>query len=107
VSTLEIQNGYLTKSLGTLKERIVLLLRALRKIQNGEEATNHTVLRMAAKICDQLPSGQAGSFSDSFSDELTDSLMLTYLGAVTKTTSDLSHIADIYALLYSETSRRR
>lgn len=106
VSTLEVQNSYLAKSLGTLKETIRLLLKALQKIHDGEVDTNHTVLRMAAKICDQLPSAHAGTFGTSFSDELTDSLMLTYLGAVTKSTSDLSQLSDIFAVLYSEGSRR-
>lgn len=106
VSTLEVQNMTMITSLRTLEEKIGVLVEALRVIQkhgNGQcETKDYEIIRRAAKICQQLPAIDSGKFHASFNNEITDCMMVSYLGASTKTLSALTELSDIFSSVYAE-----
>lgn len=110
VSTLEVMNQTVTTSLRTLEENIDVLVAALQTIekQGGpKEAVDYEILRRAAKLCQQLPAVDSRHFHASFSNEITDCMMVTYLGASTKTFSSLSDLSDLFNQVYNADRLRR
>lgn len=105
VSTLEVQNMTMITSLRTLEEKIGVLVEALQAIQQRggqRETKDYEIIRRAAKICQQLPAIDSAKFNASFSNEVTDCMMLSFLGASTKTLSALTELSDIFNSVYHE-----
>jgi len=110
VSTLEVQNQTVITSLRTLESKIDALVRSLKSMQEqggASDGEQHTLLRKAAKILQQLPAIDSSKFQSSFDNELKDCLMLSYLAAATKTTSSLTDLNDIYSTVFPSVERRR
>jgi COP9 signalosome complex subunit 6 len=106
-STLEVQNQSLTTSLRVLGKKIAILGQILQLMQDGTLPMDHTVVRKASKICQQLPAIDSGTFHEQLLNELVDTLMMTYLASATKTTGALTELTDMYAMVYSISSSRR
>jgi len=107
VSTLEVQNLTVNTSLRTLDEKIDILISALKKIQQQGgpiEPKDYEIVRRAAKICQQLPAIDSGKFNASFSNEITDCMMVSFLGASTKTLLALFELSEIFSSVFSSSS---
>ena len=104
ISTLEVLNQTLITSLRTLEEKIDVLVAALQVIQaqgGPVEPKDYELLRRAAKICQQLPAIDSRNFQASFNNEISDCIMVSYLGASTKTLATLGELADVFNQVYS------
>lgn len=109
MSTLEVQNLTVVTSLRTIEEMIDILLAALQVMQQKggpKEPSDYELLRRAAKICQQLPSIDSNIFNPGFSNEITDCMMVTYLGASTKTLSALAQLSEIFNQVFTQHSRK-
>ena len=106
-STLEVQNQSLTTSLRVLGKKIAVLCRAVQLMHEGAIPMDHTVLRKASKICQQLPAIDSSAFHEQLSHELVDTLMMTYLSSATKSTAALVELTDMYSMTYGASSSRR
>lgn len=108
-STLEVQNQTIATSLRTLESKIALLVKALQAIQEAggaNDAEQHNLVRKAAKICQHLPALDSSTFQESFSHEMMDCMLLSLLGAATKSTSALTELTDLYQNVYGEKYRK-
>ena len=104
VSTLEVLNQTAITSLRTLEEKIDVLVTALQTIQQHGgpvEPKDYEILRRAAKICQQLPAIDSRNFEASFNNEIADCMMVSYLGASTKTIASLGELADLFNQVYN------
>ena len=106
-STLEVQNQSLTTSLRVLAKKIAILGHILQLMQEGALPMDHTVVRKASKICQQLPAIDSETFHEKLLNELVDTLMMTYLASATKTTAALTELTDMYSMVYGASSSRR
>jgi len=110
VSTLEVLNQTVVTSLRTLEEKIDVLVASLQNIQKQGgpiEPSEYEILRRAAKICQQLPAIDSRNFHTSFSNEITDCMMVSYLGASTKTLASLSELTELMNQCYTTDRVRR
>lgn len=106
-STLEVQNQSLTTSLRILERKIAIITDLLTGMQEGKYPMDHIFLRKANKIFQQLPAIDSSNFHNQFSNELVDTLLMTYLSSSTKLTSSLTELTDTYSLVYNSSSSRR
>jgi Maintenance of mitochondrial structure and function len=107
VSTLEVQNQSLTTSLRILEAKIGIIGQLVLGMHDGKIPMDHSLLRKANKIYQQLPAIDSGNFEGQFLNELVDTLMMTYLSSSTKTSSTLNELTETYSLVYAASSRRQ
>jgi len=104
VSSTELQNNSISTSIGTIQEKVDLLIQTLEKMKSSRLPLDHNIIRASAKICDQLKGSNDDSSADSLNDVL-DCLMVSYLGMSTKTSNDLSNFAELSHIIYSDDRR--
>ncbi len=102
LTSLEVQNKSILSSLNTLGKKVDVIVDYLEGVQTGRLMADQSLIRKAAKICQMLPAIDSDQFSQKFSEEINDSLMVTYLSAVTRTLHGLSQTTDHYTSLYGE-----
>lgn len=105
VSTLEVQNQSLITSLRILEKKITVITGLIKSMQDGTVPVDHSFLRRANKIYQQLPSVDSDNFQGQFLNELVDTLMMTYLSSSTKATSSLTDLTDTYSKVYGPSRR--
>jgi hypothetical protein len=98
VSTLEVQNQSSSTSLRKLDEKIKFLITTLEAMEQKKIPVDHHLLRTAAKLNDFFLTVSA----EKFDDEFVDSMIVSYLGATTKTVSELATLSDLYQTTYSD-----
>ena len=104
VSSTELQNNSIFTSIGTIQEKVDLLIQTLEKMQSAQLPLDHSILRAAAKICDQLKGSNNTVGADSL-NEVMDCLMISYLGISTKTSNDLCNFSELNHIIYSDDRR--
>jgi hypothetical protein len=104
VSSTELQNNSIFTSIGTIQEKVDLLIQTLEKMQSAQLPLDHSILRAAAKICDQLKGSNNTVSADSL-NEVMDCLMISYLGISTKTSNDLCNFSELNHTIYSDDRR--
>ena len=102
LSTLEVQNQSTLTSLRILDSKVGTIIDTLNAMREGKIPMDHTLLRSAAKICQSLPPVDAVSLEQGFTEEITHSLMVTYLSVATKTSRQLVEVTDTYNAVYSD-----
>jgi len=98
VSTLEVQNQSSSTSLRKLDEKIKILITTLEAMEQKKIPVDHHLLRTAAKLNDYFSTVSA----ERFDDEFVDSMIISYLGATTKTVSELSTLSDLFHTTFSD-----
>lgn len=101
-SAVEVQNQSITVSLNTFKGKLDFLIFVLKCMKQERVPVDCDLLRKASKICQQLPVVGATDFQESFIHDLSESFLITYMSAVTKTTSSMSELTDKYHKLYGD-----
>ena len=102
LSALEVKNQSTLTSLRILDNKVSTIVETLRAMQDGRIPMNHALLRQAAKICQSLPPVDGLALCEGVTEEVTNSLMITYLSAATRTAGQLEKVADVYNSLYSD-----
>jgi len=106
-SALELQNQALSTSLAILARKLGVIVAAVQRMRSGAVPTDHTLLRRANHICQQLPAVDSPAFDSTFRRDLADAVTASFLGAVTKTSSALGEVGELYSLLFNEKARSR
>jgi hypothetical protein len=101
-SALEVQNQSTLTSLRILDCKVEGVVAALQAMKDGTVPVDHALLRRAAKICQALPPVDSSTFDKDFADEMTNSLVISYLSAATRTVGQLNEVTDLYSSSYGE-----
>jgi hypothetical protein len=101
-SAMEVQNQSSLTSLRILDGKVGVVVAALQAMRDGTLPVDHALLRRAAKICQALPPIDSSTFDKDFADEMTNSLVISYLSAATKTVGQLNEVTDLYSSSYGE-----
>lgn len=104
VSSTELQNNSISTSIGTIQEKIDLLIQTLEKMKSTHISLDHSILRASAKICDLLK-GSSNTVSVESLNEVMDCLMISYLGMSTKTSNDLCNYSELSEIIHSDDRR--
>lgn len=102
LSSLEVKNQSTLTSLRILDNKVSTIVDTLRAMQEGRIPIDHTLLRSAARICHALPPVDATGLRETFSTEVTNSLLITYLSAATRTAGQLEEVVDVYNSTYAD-----
>eukprot|EP00339_Tiarina_fusa_P001968 CAMPEP_0117027210 /NCGR_PEP_ID=MMETSP0472-20121206/19912_1 /TAXON_ID=693140 ORGANISM="Tiarina fusus, Strain LIS" /NCGR_SAMPLE_ID=MMETSP0472 /ASSEMBLY_ACC=CAM_ASM_000603 /LENGTH=301 /DNA_ID=CAMNT_0004734395 /DNA_START=86 /DNA_END=990 /DNA_ORIENTATION=+ len=95
------------EAINMLNIRIKLLLRYLRAVQNGELPKDLNFLRQIKSICRMLPAIDTQQFKNDLLDEYNDTLLMTYLASITKTTNAADKLGDIHNFTYERQRHHR
>lgn len=102
LSSLEVKNQSTLTSLRILDNKVDTIIETLQAMQDGRVPMNHALLRQAAKICQSLPPVDGLALREGVTEEVTNSLLITYLSTATHTAGQLEKVADVYNGLYSD-----
>lgn len=91
-SPLVVQFRSIQNALRMLNSRIAIVQKFLRATAEGKVEKNHELLRQINSLCHRLPVTDSRDFQKDFMTEYNDGLLIAYLAAVTKSTSDLSQV---------------
>lgn len=100
-SSLELQNKTLSTSLRILEAKIGVIIAALAHMQEVG-SVDQALLRKANAICQQLPAVDSAAFRETFQRDLTDTVMTSYLGAATKTSSVFAEVSELYSVVFKD-----
>ena len=102
------------QSLGTqytamsmLTERVEMLQKYVAAVQAGAVPGDHQLLRQIKAICSRLPALDTKRFHDETLRDFHNTLLVAYLGCITKGTGLVNDVVDKYNLAYDKHSRRR
>lgn len=101
-SKQELQNQTVATSLKILNDKIECLIDTLCGMQNGSIPVDHKLLRRVAKICKSLPPVHSDQLERDFSVDAVNTMLVSYLGAASCTSSQLSNVADLFSSIYDE-----
>ena len=90
-----------------LDARVETLLRYLKDVDEGRTPPDHAVLRAAAALAKKLPAADSKSFRKDFLAEYNDTLLMTYLAAITKGTAETDAYVERFNTAYDKHARRR
>mmetsp|Transcript_29520 Transcript_29520/g.49420 ORF Transcript_29520/g.49420 Transcript_29520/m.49420 type:complete len:314 (+) Transcript_29520:43-984(+) len=102
LSALEVQNETMLTSLRILDKKVGDIVEVLQGMQAGATEVDHNLLRRAAKICQSLPPIDAHSFEKDYRDDVTNSLLVSYLCAATATVGQFGETSDLFSSTYGE-----
>lgn len=94
-------------AMSMLSERVEVILRYLKAVEAGSVPTDHALLRQIKSLCTQLPALDSPAFREEFLQDHANTLLVTYLGTITKGTSVISEVIDKFSTAYDKHSRRR
>jgi|UniRef100_A0A7S4G725 COP9 signalosome complex subunit 6 len=106
VSSLVKQLGGLKDAVYMLQQRVKLIATYLTKVKQGEHPRDHALLRMILSLCHKLPAMDSEKFNLSYQNEYHDTLLISYLGTLTKGCNVLNELVDKFNFA-TERSRRR
>merc|ERR1712137_41018 len=95
------------EAINMLNIRIKLLLRYLHAVQNGELPKDLNFLRQIKSICRMLPAIDTQQFKNDLLDEYNDTLLMTYLASITKTTNAADKLGKAHNFTYERQRHHR
>lgn len=102
-SHLEGLRGGLKK----LNQRNGAILKYLSASEQGKIPKDLGTLRQIFSVCNQFPASDTSAFKKEFINEYNDALLVTYMGALTKATSQTNDMIDKFSIGHERQSRRR
>jgi len=105
-SSVEAHLRGVNTSLTTLHSRLGTLAAYLEMIKEGKLPTDHRLLRQIDSICETLSAKDSKEFRSNFGNEYNDTLMVTCLAGITKSTNALNDVADKYLVAFEDKHRR-
>ncbi|EJU01013.1 Mov34-domain-containing protein [Dacryopinax primogenitus] len=94
VSHLQTQRA----AISMLHERILLLVRYLSGVLNGQAKKDHDAIRALSALVASLPASQHLEFREEFDTEYEDVQLTSYLATLTKTASTLNDLVDKFLI---------
>jgi len=104
-STVVPHYSTVQQAVTTLNQRLKVVQNFLRDTQSGKIKTDHSILRAIKGLCNRLPAASAGDFRDGFLSEYNDSLLVSYLATITKSTALVNDVVDKFNTTFGQ--RRR
>lgn len=112
--SLSCPGPQLSQHLGTqhtaitmLTERIDIIRRYLKAVADGEVPANHELLRQVKSLCAKLPAMDTPQYHEEFLQDHNNTLLVTYLGSITKGMGSINELIDKYNSAFDKHSRRR
>lgn len=90
-----------------LAERIDVITRYLDAVAKGSVPADHEILRQIKSLTARLPALDTAKFNDESLRDFNSTLLVAYLGSITKGTGMVNDLVDKYNLAYDKHSRRR
>jgi COP9 signalosome complex subunit 6 len=90
-----------------LAERIDVITRYVAAVSSGQVVPDHTILRDVKSLAARLPVLDTPNFGDESMRDFNNTLLVTYLGSITKGIGMVNDVVDKYNLAYDKVSRRR
>jgi len=90
-----------------LNMRIKLIVRFLEAQKSQELPVDYSLLRRVNSLCHLLPVIDGDNFKQDFLNEYNDTLLTTYLAAITKASNSINELVDKFNITYDRHSRRR
>ncbi|OQR88825.1 COP9 signalosome complex subunit [Thraustotheca clavata] len=90
--------GSMRDSIQTLDKQLGVLRAYLEATKRGDIPVDHALLRQVASICKQVPAMRSDLFASTFSQEFNDTLLVTYLAAITKGITSTNAVLDKFSL---------
>lgn len=90
-----------------LAERVDVIHRYLAAVEQGTVPPDHELLRSIKSLCARLPALDTAKFHDESMRDFNNSLLMAYLGCITKGTCIVNEVVDKYNLAYDKHTRRR
>lgn len=106
MSSLIKQLGGMKDAVYMLQQRIKLIALYLTKVKEGAHPRDHALLRMVLSLCHKLPAMDSTKFNVAYQNEYHDTLLISYLGVLTKGCNVLNELVDNFNFA-TERSRRR
>ena len=100
------QLGTQYTAISMLSERIDVITRYLDAVAQGTITADHEILRHIKSLCARLPALDTPKFADESLKDSNNTLLVAYLGAITKGTGMVNDVVDKYNLAYDKHSRR-
>ena len=89
-----------------LNHRVKYIQKFVESTIKGETPMDHSLLRQIASLCNLLPSIDSSHFNQEFLVEYNDTLLMTYLSALTKGANQMNNLVEKFNIA-SEGGRRR
>jgi proteasome lid subunit RPN8/RPN11 len=86
-STVTPHYSSLAKAVAALNARVKTIAQYLADVKNGKVEIDHKVLRSIKGMCGRLPTMLSSKFQGELLSDYNDALLITYLAAVTKSTT--------------------
>ena len=84
-------------ALSSLQRRVQLVQAYLEAVRDEKVPIEHSLLRAAAALCNQLPAQRSTArFLQAYSEEYSDSMLIAYLGTLTRTCATLHDVIDLH-----------
>ena len=90
-----------------LAERIDVINSYLSAVQSGAVPADHEILRHIKSLTARLPALDTPKFADESLRDFNATLLVAYLGCITKGTGMVNDVVDKYNLAYEKHTRRR
>lgn len=90
-----------------LTERVDIIRRYLKAVADGEVPANHELLRQIKALCAKLPAMDTPAYHEEFLQDYNNTLLVTYLGSITKGMGSINELIDKYSSAFDKHSRRR
>lgn len=90
-----------------LNERIRAINELVSKVQSGEVAYPHALLRQISSLVHSLPAMNTAAFNKDYLTEYNNTLLTIYLSTITKGVYTMNEIVDKFMIAYDKSARRR
>ena len=90
-----------------LSERVDIIGRYLKAVSDGQVPADHEILRQIKALCSKLPAIDTPTYHEEFMQDYNNTLLVTYLGAITKGMGSINELIDKYNSAFDKHSRRR
>ena len=94
-------------AMSMLAERVEVITKYLSAVSAGTVPADHELLRQCKSLCERLPALNTERFDDEQMRDFNNTLLVAYLGVITKGTSVVNDVVDKYNTAYDKHSRRR
>jgi COP9 signalosome complex subunit 6 len=89
-----------------LQQRVKIIKTYLAAVNRGEHPRDLNLLRAIKSLCNKLPAMDSEKFNEAFQTSYQDSLLISYLGMLTKGCNAMNEVAEKFQVI-NERSRRR
>lgn len=106
-SSLVKQLGGMHDAVWMLQQRIKVIQAYLEGARRGDHPVDLNLLRHVKALCNKLPAIDSDKFNESFLTSYQDSLLIAYLGMLTKGCNAMNEVVDKYNVLNERSRGRR